>query len=460
MIVFYAGKKIREFLFDKRIQLVLAVTFLLAFAFTGWNSLKTYSDGMSMILRISIQTQESGQAILYYDDGKGFNETNKSLSFIPGDSRLHELRFKIPFLTTISGLRFDPPSLKQGDGIINRVELSDHRDWVLYRFSLDHLKPIHEIKSFSQEQNEIRFSIENSAKDPQILICMDEPLQMPRWRIIWAKSAPILFEGTITFFLCSVLFFIWFQWRDKTIATLIVVALIAAIYVFCKELSITNVGFSAVSLREFPGRALVKTILTWWIGIGLLLTVSIKASSVRVSFDRVSYGIILILIGVYILLSNPFLKIPHDVWEHLLRILSIHDEGRSFVFFPEELGYLQNIRRWHWLWAIIFRFAGVDNLFIWAKTIHVVQFILAVYLMLYASNILMNHLVPNLKERHGNWLSLLAVLIWLVGNGTYSETHSQSWIIWYLETTVEISKALDLNIIIELKFFGIIFLNI
>lgn len=442
MIVFYTVKKIREFLFDKRIQRILAVSFLVVFASTGWNVLKTYTDGMEMILKVSMQTQNSGAAVLYYDDGKGFNEANKSESFIPGDGRFHELSFKIPFLTTISGLRFDPPSLKTGKGIINRVELVDHHDRLLYRFKPDHLKPIHQINILVQEQNQIHFNTEDGAIDPQIYIHVDKPLQLPRWRIVWEISSAILFEGTIIFLLCTIFIFIWFQWRDKTIATLIVLALLAAGWVLYKELILITESFSLVPQGVFRWWTFVKTVLTWWIGIGLFLTVAIKASCAKVSYDRVSYGVILILIGGYILLSNPFLKIPYDIWDHLLRIASIHDESRSFVFFPEELGYYRPIRPWHKAWAMVFRQIGINDLFIWAKVIHSIQFLFVLGLMLYAIGIIINYLVPSLKKEHGKWLSLLAFLLWMVGNGTYSEEYQQSWLIWYSVTHQAITVPL------------------
>ncbi|MBA4424154.1 MAG: hypothetical protein C0390_13830, partial [Syntrophus sp. (in: bacteria)] len=103
---------IKEFLFDKGIQGMLGVAFLLALTLAGWSTFKTYADDMAMFLKISIQTQDPGTAVLYYDAGKGFNEESKSSSFISGDGLFHELSFRIPFLTTISGLRFDPPLLK------------------------------------------------------------------------------------------------------------------------------------------------------------------------------------------------------------------------------------------------------------------------------------------------------------------------------------------------------------
>ena len=212
------AKMIKGFLFDKGIRGMLGVAFLLALTLAGWSTFKTNADDMAMFLKISIQAQDPGTAVLYYDAGKGFNEASKSSPLISGDGLFHELSFRIPFLTTISGLRFDPPLLKTGEGIISRVELVDHDNRVLHRFSLDRLKAIHQIKDFVQEKGEIRFSIEAGADDPQIDIRVDEPLRLDRGRIVWLMIIRTLIKGMVIFLCCVVLIFIWSRWRDKTIA--------------------------------------------------------------------------------------------------------------------------------------------------------------------------------------------------------------------------------------------------
>ncbi|MBA4380472.1 MAG: hypothetical protein C0393_07350, partial [Anaerolinea sp.] len=146
-----------------------------------------------------------GAAVLYYDAGKGFNEEDKSSPFISGDGLFHELSFRIPFLTTISGLRFDPPLLKTGEGIISRVELVYHDNRVLHRFDLDRLKALHQIKDFVQEKGEIRFGIEAGADDPQIDIHVDEPLGQDRGRIVRRMIIHTLVKGMVIFLCCALL---------------------------------------------------------------------------------------------------------------------------------------------------------------------------------------------------------------------------------------------------------------
>jgi hypothetical protein len=323
---------IKEFLFDKGIQGMLGVAFLLALTFAGWSTFKTYADDMAMFLKISMQTEDPGTAVLYYNAGKGFNEEDKSSRFISGDGRFHELSFRIPFLTTISGLRFDPPFdapfLKTGEGIISRVELVDHDNRVLHRFSLDRLKAIHQIKDFVQEKGEIRFSIEAGANDPQINIRVEEPLRLDRGRIVRLMIIHTLIKGMVVFLCCVVLIFIWSRWRDKAIATLVMLAILAAGWVLYKEIAIAvdemakvpqiemkkTADFSSVPQRTFQWQAFVKSVLTWWIGIGLLLAVGINERCAKVSsigFSWVPYRplthlIYLILLGVILSTYNDY----------------------------------------------------------------------------------------------------------------------------------------------------------
>lgn len=148
----------------------------------------------------------------------------------------------------------------------------------------------------------------------------------------------------------------------------------------------------------------------------------------RRSFDRIGYGIALAFLGGYILLSHPFLKIPYDVWDHLLRVVALHDEGRCIVFWPD---YACGRYLWHSSWATIFRWAGIDDLFVWSEIIHKAQFLFIVAVMLYATSVFLRSLLPGLNEGQKKWLALTAVLLWLIGNGTHSEEYQQSWISWY-----------------------------
>jgi hypothetical protein len=86
---------------------------------------------------------------------------------------------------------------------------------------------------------------------------------------------------------------------------------------------------------------------------------------------------------------------------------------------------------WHFLWAGLFKILSINNTFVWARIIHVSQFILAAGAIYYFSRTVYRILRPDIEKFHLNILSWIAVLLWFIGNGTHSIAHQQSWIMWY-----------------------------
>ena len=236
---------VQDFLSENGVRRILVVVLLLVLALTLWNAL----NDMHLYLKVSMKAPSSGLAVLYFDDGNGFNEESKSRSFVRGDGRLHELHFKIRFSATIFGLRFDPPSLKADEMIISGVELVDHHGWVLHRFSPDRVKAGHQIKRFSYEKEGIRFIVADGADDPQIQIQVDNPLKMPRLRVIWNVLRDILTFGIVMFIACVILIFLWSRWKNRIVATMVVFALLGAGWVVYKEMRLFYSGSIPSSLK-------------------------------------------------------------------------------------------------------------------------------------------------------------------------------------------------------------------
>lgn len=181
-------------------------------------------------------------------------------------------------------------------------------------------------------------------------------------------------------------------------------------------------------------------------------------------YHAIVYYTIVTAALVFIFLSNPFLKIPYDPLEQLIRIASLHDDGNCFVFWP---GEGRTMCFWHRIWANIFKFTGINDFFIWAKIIHVFQFILAAFAVFYFSQTSLKLLTNNntisvaREEIEKNKflikiLSVLSVFLWFVGNGTFSIEYQQAWIMWYSVTyqgmTIPLlwySSALTLKLFFE-----------
>ena len=72
---------VQEFLSEKGARRILVVVLLLVLAWTVWNAL----NDMRLYLKVSVKAQDYGPAVLYFNDGNGFNEESNSRSFVHGD---------------------------------------------------------------------------------------------------------------------------------------------------------------------------------------------------------------------------------------------------------------------------------------------------------------------------------------------------------------------------------------
>jgi hypothetical protein len=157
---------------------------------------------------------------------------------------------------------------------------------------------------------------------------------------------------------------------------------------------------------------------------------------------------------VFILFTNPFLVRMYDPWRyHLKNIADLYNgvggEGRI----------------WHLMWANVFKLLGISDIFSWAKIIHVTQFFLSAFLVYYFSKTALTILINIIAVRHRDitddessppltpfneagprelsdekeiirikFVSLFSVLLWFIGNGTFSVQYQQAWIMWYSVT--------------------------
>ena len=141
-------------------------------------------------------------------------------------------------------------------------------------------------------------------------------------------------------------------------------------------------------------------------------------------YDHIGLAILLI----FVFLSHPFLKIPYDVWDHLIKIRNIYDHGNCYLYWPDDPSFMC---LWHFLWAGLFKIFSINDTFVRARIIHVSQSILAAGAIYYFSSTVYRILRPDIEKFHLNILSWIAVLLWFIGNGTHSIVHQQSWIMWY-----------------------------
>ena len=157
----------------------------------------------------------------------------------------------------------------------------------------------------------------------------------------------------------------------------------------------------------------------------------IKTKDKSVLYNNIFFYMAILLFISFIFISQPFMKIPFDIWEHLMRITSIYDTDTCFLFWPEDT--VGSMFFWHWLWAKIFSIFHISNVFMWAKIIHVVQFLIASISVYFFSKTVYRLLDKDHKDIQNNFLALSSTLLWFLGNGTIS-IYQQAWINWYSVT--------------------------
>ena len=231
---------IRQFLVNKGIRRMLLVALTLSFLVAAWDGLTSYVRDMALYLRISIKIPQAGVGTLYYDIGKQYNHEHVSSAFIPADGQFHEIKLWLPVLTTIHHLRFDPPSVTEGQIVINRVELIDRYGRLLNRYDLTRMKPLNQISDFSFENGEVRFGIDAPGNDPYLDIGLDRPILSDRWHFLRMLISGVFLHGLGIFVAGLCLIFVWWRFSDKAIATLVVLALFAAGWFFYQEIRVSR----------------------------------------------------------------------------------------------------------------------------------------------------------------------------------------------------------------------------
>ncbi len=136
------------------------------------------------------------------------------------------------------------------------------------------------------------------------------------------------------------------------------------------------------------------------------------------------FYIIFISCIVAIFFSNPFLKIPYDMWYHLSRIeyFFIHDSSISDI---------KNKELWSYIWGKIFRIFSIEDVLVRAKIIHVTQTLISLFVIYFVSKVVIKNLFRKVDVLTLRYLSLWMVIIWFTIYATFSVAYHQVWIMWY-----------------------------
>lgn len=219
----------KNFFSDKKIKRLLWAALLFAIMMSGWRALTLYSRNLSVFVRVSMKSADIGSAVLYYDVGRQFNNKDVSSSPVYGDGKFHDVRLKLPFNKTFYHLRFDPPSTSKVEIVVNKVDIVDSYGRILYDFDLSRLEPANQIKKFDFINDNIHFSTDEKANDPQINIVVDRPIKFNRLQLLALMLIHrVIPEFIILFLICVLLIYVWSRWADPVIATMVVFAITVA----------------------------------------------------------------------------------------------------------------------------------------------------------------------------------------------------------------------------------------
>jgi hypothetical protein len=156
------------------------------------------------------------------------------------------------------------------------------------------------------------------------------------------------------------------------------------------------------------------------------MSLNLKNKGINLNSYSLIFGFFISVGLIFIALSFPMMKLRFDIWQHI-------DHINAYVLEPNANVTSRAI--WLKMWAHLFRFLSIENIFTYAIVIHRVQFVLnCVAIYFAAKQIFSALLVFNEHEAVKNqWLSSLAlssVVVWLTIIGTFS-FFQQAWIMWY-----------------------------
>jgi hypothetical protein len=140
-------------------------------------------------LTIDLESNVNSHAQVFFDTGRGFNESESDLRSVTGDRASHLLVFPFP-KKTVRRIRFDPIG---ATGIVEVrsavVERPSHQ--IVRKFDVTRISPLNQIASISAQDGTARVTTMGEADDPQLLLPVETPItayysaaQILSWKVL------------------------------------------------------------------------------------------------------------------------------------------------------------------------------------------------------------------------------------------------------------------------------------
>jgi hypothetical protein len=190
-----------------------------------WRAVLAYEDANSMYLSVSLKSSQKGVAELFYDIGKGFNSTQAVPASIRGDGQVFGYLFKMPN-KPILNLRWDPPFAKDNVIPIYKMEILDGSRRPVKRLNLRQLEPLQQIAVLVISDEKADIQVQEGANDPQVRIRLESPLYVKNYHSLFLLAGKAILEFLLLLLVACSLIYIGLHWRDKVVATVIVISLL------------------------------------------------------------------------------------------------------------------------------------------------------------------------------------------------------------------------------------------
>ncbi len=124
-----------------------------------------------------------------------------------------------------------------------------------------------------------------------------------------------------------------------------------------------------------------------------------------------------------LLLTNPFLRYPYDIFYHLISIDKYY----------ETLAIPNGRHLWHFIWAKFFYIFDISNseVLFRAKIIHILQTYMAFFAVYYFSKVVIRNVFKKIDAIALKYLSFWSVVIWFSIFATFSMNYHLVWNLWY-----------------------------
>jgi hypothetical protein len=154
----------------------------------------------------------------------------------------------------------------------------------------------------------------------------------------------------------------------------------------------------------------------------------IMNGSKNIFLRRLAHWLPWIFTVAFVLRSRPFMKLPYDMWHHLMLIRGWFSNGAPYLTMPPDRHHEV---AWHWFWAKIFQVIHVDDVFLWANIIHTIQFAWTLFCLWFFCNVILKACLPETAQATRRLSALLGAWMFVLGAGTFSVQYQLSWMLWY-----------------------------